>query len=234
MSFEGEAGSGCERQTLADDLVRAARAAREEGLVVSTSGNISVRLDDGSFLISAARTRLGHLQRNDLVRVSIATGETLQAGAASRPSRETPMHRAAYAACDGIGSVLHCQSPNATVLAASVEPLPDLRFIPEVPVYVQKARAVPYLTPGSVELGNAVARHLAEPSVHVVQLGNHGQLVVGPRPLDAVERATFFELACRIWLLAKGRVELRRYTEDETALLASYGRPPPEDGSPGQ
>ena len=211
-------------------LVDAAREARDEGLVVSTSGNISVRLPDDQFAISAARTRLGRLTGDEIVRASLDPGESTPPPLATqraglRTSRETPMHRAVYVARPDVAAVLHCQSPAATLLGCRPGDLPDLDFIPEIPVYVGAAVRVPYLPPGSEELGDAVAAALISGDTRVVQLSRHGQLIVGADPAQCVERATFFEYACRLFVLGENGSDLERYRTSELELLRSYGRP---------
>ncbi len=213
-----------ETERRVEQLAAEAREAGREGLVVSTSGNFSVRLDRERFAISAARTRLAHLQPDELVVVDIA-GSPRPRGASSessfRPSRETPMHRAVYAADPSVGSLLHCQSPFATLLACRGGPV-DLDFIPEYPVYVRKFATVPYLPPGSEQLATAVSDAFSDPDVRVVQLGNHGQIVRGDSPPQCVERAVFFELACRIHVASEPGPALRRYSAAELDELRSY------------
>ena len=132
------------------------------------------------------------------------------------------MHAAVYRALPGVESILHFQSLAGTVLASREAPTPDLSFIPELPVYIRKIADVPYLPPGSEALASAAATALGDPDVRLLQLRNHGQLVIGDTPAQAVERATFFELAARMHLLSEGKAELRRYTPDELRLLESY------------
>jgi ribulose-5-phosphate 4-epimerase/fuculose-1-phosphate aldolase len=222
---QGTARASPQHDVLLDALLEAAHDAAREGLVVSTSGNFSVRLDDSRLAISAARTRLGRLRREEIVIVPVrAAGSAVGAeSGALRPSRETPMHLALHAAYPGrISSVLHCQSPAATVLACRPGPLPDLSFLPEVPVYVRRAADIPYLPPGTAELARAVVEAFGDPEVRVVQLRNHGQVVVGESPAQAVERAAFFELAARIFLLGGESRGLRRFSEEELQRLRAY------------
>lgn len=133
------------------------------------------------------------------------------------------MHRAIYRASDAVGAVLHVQSPAATVLACREGPLPDLAFIPEVPVYLSSIAEVPYLAPGTEALSRAVAAIVAaDPTVAAVQLRGHGQVVLGATPGEALDRARFLEFACHLVLLAEGGPPLRRYLRDERRVLESY------------
>jgi ribulose-5-phosphate 4-epimerase/fuculose-1-phosphate aldolase len=214
-----------EDRELIDALVAAAREAASEGLVVSSSGNFSVRLDDGRFAISGSRTRLGRLRPEEVLVLDLADepGKPTAAGGASpRPSLETPMHSGLYRSYPHLRAVLHFQSRAATVLACRGESSPDLNFIPEFPVYLRRVGEVPYLAPGSAELARAVVDAFRDPEVRVVQLRNHGQVVVGDSPEQAVERAAFFELACEIFLRAEAGKPLRRFTPDESQHLRSF------------
>jgi ribulose-5-phosphate 4-epimerase/fuculose-1-phosphate aldolase len=221
-----------EDRELIDALVAAAREARAEGLVVSSSGNFSVRLDDGRFAISGSRTRLGSLRPEDVLVLDLgdAAGEPALAGGGRdragpgslRPSMETPMHSGLYRSCRQIRAILHFQSRAATALACRGESSPDLNFIPEFPVYLRRLGEVPYLTPGSAELARAVVDAFQDPEVRIVQLRNHGQVVIGDTPAQAVERATFFELACHVFLLSEAGKPLRRFTTEELERLRSF------------
>jgi ribulose-5-phosphate 4-epimerase/fuculose-1-phosphate aldolase len=215
--------SGAESR-LVDALLEAAHEASREGLLVSTSGNISARLDERRLAISAARARLGQLRRDEIVVASIddpAAGLPSLESALPRPSRETALHRAIYRT-SAAASVLHFQSLAATALACRPGALPELSVIPEIPVHVRKIGDVPYLPPGSEELARAVGEVCRDPEVRLVQLRSHGQVSIGETPHQAVERAAFFELACRIVLLSETRMPPRRFTPEELRLLAFY------------
>jgi len=221
-----------EEDALIGELVAAARDADRQGLVLSSSGNFSVRLGRDRFAITASRACLGKLRREDLVILGLtsepaaSTRPAAPAGVepARRPSVETPMHRLLYAERPGAGSILHFQSPAATALACGAGPIPDLAFIPEIPVYIRRVGEVPYLPPGSDALARAVAEAFRDGEVRLVQLRNHGQVVIGATPAQALERAAFFELAARICLLADGPRPLRRFSEEELKTLLSYGK----------
>jgi ribulose-5-phosphate 4-epimerase/fuculose-1-phosphate aldolase len=206
------------------DLVAAASQAQREGLVISTSGNFSRRVGDRSFAITPARVRLGDLRREDLLVLPVegADDERAAESGPPSPSRETPMHRGLYSAHPRIGSVLHFQSFAGTALGCGKGALPGLDFIPEVPVYLRKIAEVPYLPPGSAELAARVVEAFGDPDVRLVQLRNHGQVVIGDTPAQAVERALFFELAARIALVCGEPLPLRRFTPGELQRLWSY------------
>ena len=209
-----------EHDVLIEQLVQSAHDVGAERLNSSTSGNFSLRLDDKTIAITAARTRLGRLCAAEVLALPL-NGPLPDFGALS-PSRETPMHLAMYRSHPEVHCFLHFQSLAATTLGCRAAPLPDLNFIPELPVYVRSVGSVPYFPPGSDDLAVAVAKAFDDPNVRVAHLRNHGQVVIGNTPAQAVERATFFELACRIYLLSEQTGGSRPYSNEEVALLMSY------------
>jgi ribulose-5-phosphate 4-epimerase/fuculose-1-phosphate aldolase len=222
-----------EEEALLGELVEAAREADRRGLVLSSSGNFSVRLGEDRLAITASRACLGMLRREDLVVLDLqpeTAASSTPGGTAApsrvepgrRPSAETPMHRLVYAEQPRAGCILHFQSPAATALACGAGPLPDLAFIPEIPVYIRKIGDAPYFPPGSEALARAVAEAFRDGDVRLVQLRNHGQVVIGDTPAQVLERGTFFELAARICLLAEGPRPLRRFSPAEMKTLLSY------------
>ena len=200
-------------------LIAFGRDAFASGLLSSTCGNASVRLDAETLLISGTGTRVQDLKADQLSTVRIADGAVLDGPAASM---ETSMHRQIYALRPDVGAVLHCQSPAATLLACHRTPPTSLNFIPEIPAYVRRHAYVPWAMAGSEALALSVAGALADPDVTVVQMTNHGQLICGARPADVLRRGVFFEFACALW--AQGGDALRTIPAGHAEELRAYGR----------
>lgn len=76
----------------------------QRGLVAGTSGNVSVRLPDGTIVVTPAGRSLRALDPSDLVRTS-PDGIPLEGGA--RATSELPLHLAAYRARPEITCVVH-------------------------------------------------------------------------------------------------------------------------------
>jgi L-fuculose-phosphate aldolase len=200
-----------------EDLTRAAHRTAAAGLVVSTSGNISMRLSGERLAISGSGARLSELGPEQIAVCGLANLRRL---GGARPSIEAPLHRAVYKVRDDIHAVLHFQALHATVLACAEKPDFELDFIPEIPAYIRKVRIVPYLHPGSAELAEAVGEAAGDRDCGMLVLLNHGQIALG-KDLDvAVRNAEFFELACR---MACQGMPLRRYDRETIAKLRSYG-----------
>jgi len=90
----------------------------EAGLVSSHGGNMSVRLPDGSLVVTRHGAMLGRLGEEDLV---LVTPE----GAQGEPSMDTALHRAIYGAADA-WAVVHAHPPHAVALSLDGDPLRPL------------------------------------------------------------------------------------------------------------
>src|SRR5689334_19072357 len=77
---------------LREDICRFGRSLFERGLTPGSSGNISVRLDDGGWLVTPTNASLGFLDPAKLSRLS-ADGKLI---AGDAPTKEVPLHSALY------------------------------------------------------------------------------------------------------------------------------------------
>ena len=64
---------------------------------------------------------------------------------------------------------------------------------------------VPYIAPGSSELAQVVTSAMRDHDL--VILRNHGQVTIGKDFREALQRAAFFELACKILVQAGEQVQ---------------------------
>lgn len=176
-------------------LVAAARAVADSGLVVGSSGNLSLR-SAGHLLITPRRARLGAVDPADCVSVRLADGAVAADHATgSEPSSETPLHLAAYAGSDA-GAVVHTHSHFATVLSTLVDALPAIHYV--CTGFGGPVRVAPYATFGSQELADGVAAALDGRSAAL--MANHGAVATAPTIELAVEQALQLEwLASVYW-----------------------------------
>ena len=100
-------------ETAADAIVAVGRAFDARGWAPATSGNYSVRLDDGSFAVTVSGWHKGRLTLDGVMRVD-AGGASLDG---KRPSAETALHLSLYRRFPDAGAVLHSHSPQAVGLS---------------------------------------------------------------------------------------------------------------------
>jgi ribulose-5-phosphate 4-epimerase/fuculose-1-phosphate aldolase len=87
-----------------DELARCCLRLWERRLVSGTSGNVSLRLEDGDLLVTPASRSLGDLSPDDMVRVASDGTPRERSGV---PTSELPLHVAAYAARADANCVVH-------------------------------------------------------------------------------------------------------------------------------
>jgi len=81
----------------------------DKDLVGGWNGNISLRVDPTSFLVTATGTCLGRLMADDIVLLH-QDGRVLDG---RKPSSETPLHRDIYAGLPGVQAVIHTHTVHA-------------------------------------------------------------------------------------------------------------------------
>jgi methylthioribulose-1-phosphate dehydratase len=101
-------------------LIACARQFYQQGWMVGTSGNLSAKMPDGSFWITASGKSKGQLQDTDFVRVT-HSGEVIDAGAPNnRPSAETSIHQAIYSLFPEAKACFHVHSVEANLVSSEV------------------------------------------------------------------------------------------------------------------
>lgn len=79
-------------------------------------------------------------------------------------------------------------------------------------------------------MAEAVAKQFEDTEVNVVQMSNHGQVVVGEDLVDVVRKALFFEQTCEIYTLSKSYLDAKPDIE----FLLSFAPYVTENVLPGQ
>lgn len=92
-------------------VIQAGRAAAARGWVPATSGNFSVRLDEGRMLVTRSGRDKGRLVPADLAEVAI------DGPAPAGTSAETPLHQALYRDDPAIGAIFHVHSPASMLIS---------------------------------------------------------------------------------------------------------------------
>jgi ribulose-5-phosphate 4-epimerase/fuculose-1-phosphate aldolase len=186
---------------LREEICRFGRSLFERGLTPGSSGNISVRLDDGGWLVTPTNASLGSL---DPARISrLGADNRLVSGDA--PTKEIPLHSALYETRSASRAIVHLHSTHSVALSMLPEIDPRAALPPMTPYYLMKCGAtalVPYYRPGDPAVADAI-RGLAGKYASVL-LANHGPVVAG----DSLEAAVFameeLEETAKLYLLLRG------------------------------
>ncbi|POX37178.1 fuculose phosphate aldolase [Streptomyces sp. Ru73] len=175
-------------------LVAAARRTVADGLVVGTSGNVSVRVG-GLVLVTPSGVPYDRLGPADLVAVDPADGR--QVAGRLRPTSELPMHLAVYRHT-GATAVVHTHAVHATAVSTLVPELPPVHYM--TAALGGTVRVAPYATYGSQELADNMLHALRDRTGVLLQ--NHGTLTYGDTLDQAYDRTAQLEWMCRLWLTA--------------------------------
>ncbi|MBX5176286.1 aldolase [Rhizobium lentis] len=185
---------------LREEICLYARSLFERGLTPGSSGNISLRLEDGGWLVTPTNASLGFLDPARISRLD-AQGRLLSG---DKPTKEIPLHTALYETRGSARAIVHLHSTHAVALTMLPEIDPRAALPPMTPYYLMRAgqtALVPYYRPGDPAVADAI-RGLAGKYSSVL-LANHGPVVAG----DSLEAAVFateeLEETAKLYLLLR-------------------------------
>lgn len=168
------------------EIVKYAKLLEHRNLVIGTTGNISVRIQDRMFITPSA-VPYEEMTEADILEVDIFT-RTILSGS-QKPSSETPMHSFIYSKNSRVDAIVHTHSKYATIFACANMPIPPVHYI--IADIGREVAVAPYAPYGTKELAdNAVA---ALKDSNGILLANHGVLAVGSSLKDAFRRAEVIE-----------------------------------------
>jgi 3-dehydro-4-phosphotetronate decarboxylase len=189
----------------------------ERGLTFGSSGNISVRVEDG-WLMTPTNVSLGDLDPARLARLDDA-GRHI---GGDKPTKETFLHQGMYRRRSTAGAVVHLHS-TYSVAVSCLDGVDPADVIPPITAYyvmrVGRLPLVPYYRPGDQALGPAVEA-LADRH-HAVLLATHGPVVAGSTLDAAVYAIEELEETAKLFLLLHDR-PIRPLTAEQVADVREY------------
>jgi ribulose-5-phosphate 4-epimerase/fuculose-1-phosphate aldolase len=203
---------------LREEICRFGESLFARGLTPGASGNISVRLEDGGWLVTPTNASLGFLDPARLSRLD-AAGHLLSGDA---PTKEIPLHSAMYESRGRVGAVVHLHSTHAVAVSMLPEIDPQNALPPLTPYYVMRCGCtalVPYHRPGDPAVGDAI-RSLGG-RFSCVLLANHGSVLAGETLESAVFAAEELEETAKLYLLLRN-ANPRSLTPPQVADLAAH------------
>lgn len=193
------------------------------GWVAANDGNVSAKLEDGTFLATPTGISKSFITPEKLVHID-RTGKIIDALEGYRPSSEIKMHLKCYEEREDVGAVVHAHPPVATGYAVAHKDLDEYSMI-ETVVSLGSIPVTPYGTPSTYEVPEAIAPYLGEHDA--VLLMNHGALTVGADVITAYYRMETLELFAKISLnayLLGGAIEISKENIDRLiGMRKDYG-----------
>jgi ribulose-5-phosphate 4-epimerase/fuculose-1-phosphate aldolase len=204
-----------EDSRIRDEICKVGASLFDRGLTAGSSGNISVRLEDGGWLMTPTNISLGALDPARLSRLDAAgrlmSGDT--------PTKEAFLHLSMYGERKDAAAVVHLHSSHATAVSILRDVDPN-DVLPALTAYyvmrVGRLPLVPYFAPGDPDLAHAV-RALAS-THHAVLLANHGPVVAGTSLANAQYATEELEETAKLFLMLQNQA-LRLLTPEQIADL---------------
>ena len=185
------------------------------GLTHGSTGNVSVRLGCGGWLMTPTGSSLGTLDPARLSRLD-AEGRHI---AGDKPTKEAFLHTTMYDRRPGSGAVVHLHSTHSVAVSCLADVDPHDCLPPITAYYAMRIGTlplVPYFPPGDEALAEAVgalaSRH------HAVLLANHGPVVAGSSLSAATDAIEELEETARLYLMLQGQ-RLRMLTPEQVGEL---------------
>lgn len=181
-------------------VLKASQKMLEKGLVVGTSGNVSLRLppqNDRELLAITPSRRYYDLLTVDDIQVIDFEGEPVEGELV--PSVEAMLHIGIYQARGNVNAVVHTHSVFASAISVAGLEIPAI-MDDQVTCLGGEIELAKYALPGSQELGENVLAALGEKNA--VLLPNHGAIGIGRSMREAFTACELLEKTAKVYFLA--------------------------------
>jgi L-fuculose-phosphate aldolase len=223
MSFrcksQGKLMSSTKDRAKRQSIIDACREMNRLGINQGTSGNISLRHEDG-MLITPTSVPYDSMQAEEIVFMKLDSAPTV----GSRPSSEWRFHRDILKARPEVNAVVHAHPTHATILAIMGLEIPAVHYMIAC-AGGDTIRCAPYATFGTEELSTHAVAALEDRSACL--LAHHGMITTGRSLAKAMWLAVEVETLARQYhgalqigappTLSKAEIENVR------ARMANYG-----------
>jgi ribulose-5-phosphate 4-epimerase/fuculose-1-phosphate aldolase len=203
---------------LREEIALLGRSMFERGLTFGSSGNLSVRLDDG-WLMTPTNVSLGRLDPARIAKID-DTGRLIDG---DPPTKEKFLHIAMYQERAKAKAVVHLHSTHS-VAVSCLDGIDPEDVLPAITAYyvmrVGKLPLIPYHPPGDETLADAVRRQASRHTA--VLLANHGPVVAGTSLEAAVNATEELEETARLYLMLHGRKTRYLDAAQVAALRSKY------------
>jgi len=184
----------------------------DQGLVVGTAGNVSLRVDD-NVVVTPTGGVFGAMTAEQMPVVDLK-GNLVDGKLG--PTSELALHLSIYERMDA-GAVVHTHAPYATALSCVLDEVPAVHY--SMLMFGGSLRVAPYATFGTEQLAENVQSALEGRTACLMQ--NHGTVGYGHDLEYAVEAALLVEWACTVYWRARAIGEPVALTDEQLQDVAA-------------
>lgn len=185
-----------DEQTARREIVNIGRLLYDRSYVVSSDGNVSVRLDDGRIVATPTMMCKGRMSEESLA-ITDGSGKPLTD---RKPSSELQMHLLIYEERPDVRAVCHAHPPHGTAFAVAGLAI-DQPILSEVILTLGCVPLAGYGTPSTTEVTEAM-RPLVKHH-NALLMANHGAVAYGNDLWQAFDRLETLEHTARIAILSR-------------------------------
>ena len=185
-----------DEQTARREIVNIGRLLYDRSYVVSSDGNVSVRLDDGRIVATPTMMCKGRMTEDSLA-ITDGSGKPLTN---RKPSSELQMHLLIYEERPDVRAVCHAHPPHGTAFAVAGLAI-DQPILSEVILTLGCVPLADYGTPSTTEVTEAM-RPLVKHH-NALLMANHGAVAYGTDLWQAFDRLETLEHTARIAILSR-------------------------------
>ena len=177
-------------------IIEVGKLLYERSYVVSSDGNVSIRLDENTVLATPTMTCKGRMTEDGLALTDME-GKRISGGKASS---ELAMHLLIYRMRPDVKAVCHAHPPHGTAFAVAGLAI-DQPILSEVILTLGCVPLTDYGTPSTSELTEAMKPYV--PHHNALLMANHGAVAYGDDLWQAFDRLETLEHTARIAILAR-------------------------------
>ncbi|MBB6247212.1 class II aldolase/adducin family protein [Rhodanobacter sp. A1T4] len=181
-----------ELETARNEVIAAGKRLAANGLIIGSSGNLSVREGD-RVVVTPSGMALDAVQPEDLAVIDMdgnwLTGQR-------KPTSEVQLHLAIYQHSPEACAITHTHAVGSTAVSCTCSVLPPIHY---TNLYLGGAvHVAKYATYGSKQLAENVVTALAK-GTSAALMANHGSIAYGNTMAQACERLELLEWLCDVY-----------------------------------
>jgi methylthioribulose-1-phosphate dehydratase len=200
-------------------LAAHAKTFYDRGWMWGTAGNLSARLPDGSFWITASGCSKGELTPEQFVRVSLDGNLLERPTLSAKPSAETSIHQAVYGLFPEAQACYHVHSVPANLVSRlSAAPqilLPAIEMLKGMGIWDENPQVFLDIFPNHSHIPTIADDlrdrfHQSPPQIPACLIQDHGVTVWGASPAETRNRVEVMEFIFQ-YAIAAQSLDLKRF-----------------------